>query len=430
MPVTPAITQLSTALSTSLDVDWDDIDGEELVDDLDVLLSAGARFDAVMARVTGAMDRSQAWADAGKGSAVALLRSMAPNHHKTAASKAVRNGERLRHMPLVADSFEGGRITSDHVRVFGELLHKRFEDRFPEFEQQLVEAAETLRFDQFCRLIQRWKDSADRSEPDRRDQQDLDAREVHLSRTFNNRGSLTGTLTPIAAFSIGIELDRLSDILFNQEWAEATERLGRGNVTKADLARTPAQRRHDALLLMAQRSSRVGDDPELPIPLLYVHCTVAELQAALEADAGGEPFPVRFDEGMCELEDHTPISHRMFVRLAVQAEIKRVVIDPKSLKMELGSGARMFSGAQHEAMAVRDRFCSCGCGISARRCEADHVVEVRDCGLTDIENAGAKCRTSHRLKTIKRTRDGPPTKPSNKPPTEPRPDPPGPIFRT
>ncbi|MFT5531720.1 MAG: hypothetical protein ACI91O_001750 [Candidatus Poriferisodalaceae bacterium] len=408
MPVTLAISQLNTALSAALGVDWDDVDGQELVDDLNVLLSAGARLGALMARVSGAMDRSQAWAEAGKGSAVALLRSMAPNHHKSAASRAVRNGERLRRMPLVAESFEGGRITSDHVRVFGELLHKRFEDRFPEFEKQLVEAAETLRFDQFCRLIERWKDTADRSEPDKRDQQDLDAREVHLSRTFNNRGSLTGTLTPIAAFSIGNELDRLSDILFDQEWAEATERLGAGKVTKHDLTRTPAQRRHDAMLLMAQRSSRVGEDPKLPIPLLYVHCTVAELHAALEADAGGTPVPVSFDEGMCEIEDHTPISHKMLVRLAVQAEVKRVVIDPKSLEMEMGRAARFFTSAQHEALAVRDRVCECGCGISARRCEADHIVEVRDDGLTNIDNGNPKCRKSHRLKTNQRTRNGPP----------------------
>ena len=159
------------------------------------------------------MDRSRVWADIGNGSAVALLRSMAPNRHKSAASRAVRDGDRLRQMPLVAGSFEAGRITSDHVRVFGGLLAKRFEDRLPEFEEQLVEAAETLRFDEFCTLIERWKDAADRSEPDRRDKQDLEARELHLSKMFNQRGKLDATLTPIARVTAGNEIDRLTDIL-------------------------------------------------------------------------------------------------------------------------------------------------------------------------------------------------------------------------
>jgi hypothetical protein len=422
MSVTPAIRQLNQELSNALEVDWDEVDAEELVANLDLLLSASGRLDALTARVGSAMDRSGIWAEQGKGTPAALVRSMAPNHHKAAAGRIVRNGERLRRMPLVAESFQAGRITSDHIRVFGELLHKRFENRFPEFEEQLVDAAETLRFDQFCSLIARWKDSADRSEPDKRDQQDLDSREVHLSRSFNNRGILSGTLTPIAAVSIGNELDRLSDILFKQEWTEATERLGERNVTTTDLLRTPSQRRHDALLLMARQSAGAGPNPNVPNPLLSVHCTLADLQAALEADAGGCPIPVPFDEGMCELEDHTPISHNMLVRLAVQAEIKRVVLDPKSLKMEMGRAARFFTTAQHEAIVVRDRVCECGCGISARRCEADHIIEFRDDGLTDIDNGSPKCRKSHRLKTINRTRNGQPTKP----PT----DPPGPILRT
>ena len=407
--VTPAYQQLNEAFTTALAIDCDNLTNEELVGNLDVMLTVGARCDALMAQLVNAVDRSRVLADEGKGSTVALVRSMAPNHHKSVAGRAVRNGDRLRRMPLVAVSFEAGRITSDHVRVFGELLQKRFESRFPEFEEQLVEAAETLRFDHFCLLIERWKDTADQSEPDRRDRQNQEAREVHLSRTFNKRGILAGTLTPIAAVAVGNEIDRLSDILFKQEWTEATERLGEGNVTKHDLARTPAQRRHDALLLMAQRSSGAGTNPRLPVPLLYVHCTAAELQTALEADAGGNPEPIPFDQGMCELEDHTPISHKKLVRLAVQAEIKRVVIDPKSLKMEMGRTARMFTPAQREALAARDRVCSCGCGISARRCEADHIVEVRDDGLTDIENGEPKCGPAHRLKTNKRTRNGPPS---------------------
>lgn len=137
---------------------------------------------------------------------------------------------------------------------------------------------------------------------------------------------------------------------------------------------------------------------------MYVHCTLADLRAALEADAGGEPDPVPFESSMCELEDGTQISYRMLVRLAVQAEARRVVFGPKGEILEFGKNARFFTPTQREAIAVRDRVCACGCGLSARRCEADHVTEARDDGPTDVDNGKPQCQPSHRKKTNKRNR--------------------------
>lgn len=101
-------------------------------------------------------------------------------------------------MPVTRAAFEAGEITTDHVCLLATLLHSRLQQAF---------------FDS--------------------DEQDLDTREVHLARSFNDSGILNGTLTPLGRNKLGTELDRLTDLLFKQDWKAATERLGEGNVSEA-----------------------------------------------------------------------------------------------------------------------------------------------------------------------------------------------------
>ncbi|MFT7649196.1 MAG: hypothetical protein ACI8Y4_003954 [Candidatus Poriferisodalaceae bacterium] len=413
-----ALTQVSKDLTSALKVDWDGLEPEELPAQAELVLSIHAKIEALVAKVIAGFDRSGIWAEQHRTPA-ALLSKLVPNRRRPVLNRAIRHGDRLRQMPHTADAFELGEITTDHVRLLTTLLHSRFENAFLDAEEVLVGYAKELSWNNFVRIVSRWKDAADRSEPDERDEQDLDARAVHLARSFNDRGILNGTLTPIGRVKFGSELDRLSDILFKQDWAAAVERLGEGNVTTSDLGRTLAQRRHDALVLMAESSAAAGKDPNMIKPQLYVHCTLADLEAAIEADAGGSPEAVPFEQSMCELEDHTQLSHRMLIRLAVQAEIRRVVFGPDGEVLNFGKKQRLFTPAQQDAMAVRDRVCLCGCGLSARRCEADHVTEVRDGGLTDLANGGPRCPSSHRKKTNLRTQRGSPNPPADETPLDP-----------
>jgi hypothetical protein len=395
------VASLQRELDAALALDWDTVDGVIVADVAVATLNLAAKLDALRAKVATALDRSGIWAEQGHGSAAAMLRRRAPNRHRGEASRDVRAGERLRRMPHVAAAHQRGLITADHVRLLGQCLDRRFGGRFAEFEEQLVEYAIELPLDHFTRLVNRWKDAADESLPDDRDLKDQRAREVHLSRSFKNRGILSGTLTPIARNIVDRELQRLADSLFQQDWAEATGRLGEGNVTADDLARTPAQRRHDALVLMAERSATNTADacsPTAPVRL-YVHCTEADLVSALHADAGVAPEPVPFTEAMCELDDGTPLSRATLVRLLVQGEVRRVVRGPGGEILEFGRRRRFFTPTQREAIAVRDRVCSCGCGLPAWLCEADHIIEWRDGGLTDLDNGQPACHLSHRAKT-------------------------------
>ncbi|MDG2112372.1 MAG: DUF222 domain-containing protein [Actinomycetota bacterium] len=292
-------------------------------------------------------------------------------------------------------------------------MHPRFEGQFTEFESELVGHAIELPWDEFAQLIAAWKQMADDAAQDDQDLKDQRARELHLARSFKNRGILKGTLTPIARSIVDKEVRRLEQQLFESDWADAVEWLGEGTgsegtgsdgtVTKEDLARTPAQRRHDALVWMAKRSAQADDvGPSGPEPMIYVHTTAADVVAALEADAGLTPQPVPYTESMCELEDGTPISRRTLVRLLIRAKVRRLVFDPAGAVIDAGRSNRWFSKLQKDVIASRDRVCDCGCGLSARLCEADHIIEWRDDGTTDVANGRPRCPTSHLFKTHNR----------------------------
>jgi hypothetical protein len=145
--------------------------------------------------------------------------------------------------------------------------------------------------------------------------------------------------------------------------------------------------------------------------VIHVHCTETELQATLEQEAGGTPLPVPAELAMRELEDGTPISRRTLVRLAIRPTLRRVVWGPDGEILQYGKTRRLFSRAQREAIAIRDRVCACGCGLPARLCEMDHIIEVRANGDTGITNGQLLCHPSHRFKTNTRNRAAAPGSP-------------------
>ena len=96
------------------------------------------------------------------------------------------------------------------------------------------------RYAAFRRKVRYWSDQVD---PDGTDQRACDqqaAAEWHASTSFQDEVFVNGRLDPVGGSIYERELERLTDWLFEQEWAEATARLGEGNVRVTD---SPAPRR-------------------------------------------------------------------------------------------------------------------------------------------------------------------------------------------
>ena len=134
---------------------------------------------------------------------------------------------------------------------------------FARDEAMLVDHALTLRFDDFVRAVDYWCQLHD---PDGVEHDAVDryqARSAHLSQTFDGTGVLDATFEPVGFALFSESLARIEREMWEADWVEARARLG-ASVCEADLCRTRAQRRYDALIEMARRAQAVPDGARLP----------------------------------------------------------------------------------------------------------------------------------------------------------------------
>lgn len=184
-------------------------------------------------------------------------------------------------------------------------------------------------------------------------------------------------------------LEKIEGELFAAEWAEAKERVGDG-VCTADLRRTPAQRRADALVEMARRAEAMPAGARLAEPLFTVL-------------VGYESFAGR----ICELADGTVVAGLTAAVVGPGLGGAGVFDGPDRIK-NVGVRRRIFTGATRRAVEVRDRQCFHEfCDLSADRCEIDHVRPWAAGGLTIEENGRVACGFHNRERHRQRKRPPP-----------------------
>jgi hypothetical protein len=253
--------------------------------------------------------------------------------------------------------------------------------------------AETEEWPAFCRKVTYWEQEADPDGVEQRAGSDQAVRRVHLSDGLHGTGILDGELTAIGHATVKTALERIYDEEFRAEWARAKQRLGR-DPQIGDLERTPAQRRHDALVEMARRAMTAPADGRRPKPLVTVL-------------VGYETFAGR----ICQLADQTVITPGTVAKLLQDdALIERVVFDGPSRVIDVGQ-ARCFTGALRRAIEVRDRECQWpGCHVPYPHCEIDHTQPYSHGGPTSQDNGEPKCGHHNRYKGNRTGREPPDTR--------------------
>ena len=245
----------------------------------------------------------------------------------------------------------------------------------------LVDFAKNLEFREFVRAVAYWLQRADPDGEDQKADDALSGRKLHLSQSVDGVWFLNGVLDPISGEIVSRQLARIEDALFQLDWAEATERLGR-EPTLEELERTPAQRRADALVEMAVRSAIAPRDGKRPEPSFSVL-------------VGYETFHGR----ICELSSGRVIPPGSLVPWLDEATIERAVFDGPSRIIDIGTRRRLFKGATRRAVEIRDRECfQTYCDVGSDRCQADHVVPYAAGGLTTQDNGRMACGFHNRLR--------------------------------
>ena len=346
---------------------------------MEVLHHELARFEAFVTEATAAFEASGEWAADGAKTASAWIatRCRVP---RGAARKRARLGRTLRHLPRCAEAWREGRIGADQARAIASARRHRTEASMARDEEMLVAQASEMGFEDFYRALSYWKQLADPEGADAAEEDRKAARNVYLEASVTGMWLGQMTLDPISGSIVSGELHRLEHELFEADCAEAKERLGR-TPRIDELARDGGQRRADALVEMATRSSTAPADGIRPAPLFSVLVGYEALHGRI-----------------CELENGTVVAPSSLQSWMDSAYFERAIFS-LGTRVDVSVRARLFTGGTRRAIELRDRICTHPyCYEPAETCEADHIEPYAAGGPTTQENGRLLCGFHNRLR--------------------------------
>jgi hypothetical protein len=334
-----------------------------------------AKLDAVCARATRSFDARGIARAEGARSTAAWLRIVG-RIEAGRAGRQVRHARALATFPATEEALAEGRINSDVVARITAVDNDRIDVALRLNEADLVDVAASSTYKEFSDHLGRWIETND---PDGGHRERPDGRRFHCSRTLGGAWALDGWLDPLSGRSFADEHQRIEQVLFDADWAEARNRLGR-DPRLDELARTPAQRRADALVEMARRSRTCGASDRRPAPLVTIVVG-----------------PQRFAD-TCSLLDGTPLSPAEVAEVLPDAVIERITYDGAERPLSV-SRQRTFRGALRRAILARDKGCTAPlCDEPAWRCEVDHRIPASAGGPTCACNGDTRCAHHNRTK--------------------------------
>jgi hypothetical protein len=338
------------------------------------------RLAAVTARAAAAFDAGGEWRTDGAQTAAAWL-AVECNQAKSVVKGEMARGRVLRHLPVTGAAWLAGDISAAHVRVLGAARRPDTAAQMAADEPLLVGYATTLRFHEFATVVAYWSQHVDPDGADDLAGRQRSARSCHLSQSVHGMWFGNVVLDPLSGAVVAGELGRIETELFGADWAAARQRLGR-EPTVADLGRSAAQRRADALVEMATRSAAVAAGARRPAPLFTVL-------------VGWETLRGR----ICELAGGTVLAPGALVPWLDEALVERVVFDGPSRVIDVGVRDRFFAGATRRAVQVRDQECFHDyCDVGVEGCQVDHIVPYGEGGLTVQANGRLACGFHNRAR--------------------------------
>jgi hypothetical protein len=323
------------------------------------------RLNAKLIAAVGEHDAAELWRNDGATSMTAWLRHHTRRSGRDAA-RCAKTARRLRQLPVTAAAYRDGALSGGQVQAIVTNLKDRTVDFFARHETELVLELARLSVGDTAVAMQDWARRAhavvgDGPEPL------LPERSLHLSRILDGRHELSGSFDPEGGAVIATAL-----------------RLAATGDVEGEPARSPAQRRADALVDVCRRfldhqQQRRGGRHR---PHLNIITTLHEL----EQQRGGR------------LVDGTTLDPTTVGRLVCDAGIHRVVTDGRSSILDYGTTTRTVPAPLFNALVIRDRHCRYpSCDRPPDWTEAHHIRWVTHGGPTALHNLVLLCSRHHHL---------------------------------
>jgi hypothetical protein len=373
-----------------------------------------AQFECLVATSVACFDAAGNFEASGAVTTKAWLKSECRLSGKQAALQ-VKRGRHLRRLPQTAEAFASGQLGGDQVDVLIAADSDTTHEALLLQERELVAQGTTLSHHQFVQYLGYWLHRADREGAEDQAERRCAQREVYLVQSFEDMWLGQMTLDPISGAIVRGELDRLEQLFFEAEWAEAKERLGREPLV-SELTRSPGQRRADALVEMATRS-KAAHDGRRPAPLFTVLVDYESLHGRLSQLEDGTVLPPGTLMPWLMQADVERATFKLGGQVEMGAPSKLAALTPEALKKavftpqrrnEVAPTTRLFTGATRRAIEVRDRTCAHPtCDVPASRCQIDHIQPWSQGGDTTQENGRLLCGRHNRMRNQREQPEAP-----------------------
>ena len=243
----------------------------------------------------------------------------------TSAADRLCVGEQLESLPRVAAALSVGEISYQSASLLCHLREQLGDKRELFAEVEMLELARrhsvaTLRY--LCRYARHVAD------PDgfaAEAEENFTRRRLHISQMGDGMHLIDGILDPVGGAALKTAIDSLA------------RRLG------ADDERTPAQRRADSLVELAQHAMDEGRLPRRNG--VKPHVTVTTTLEGLKNEVGAPP---------AEVEQTLPVSTRTLERVSCDCTISRVLL-AGSVVTDVGRATRVVSAPTRRALQARDK---------------------------------------------------------------------------
>lgn len=302
-------------------------------------------------------------------------------------------------LPAARDALHAGRIGSHHVRLLARALAPLDDDLCQQVQSDVLARTDWRTPRELERAALTAAAAADPSALAARARRAVQDRCVTVRPRPDGMASLWALLPAVDAQTVAAVVEARArsanppppSIATETRMAVATLSAGPHAPAGGVDERTLAQRRADALVAMAVAWLHAPG-----APLVHGMKPTVNVTVPLGTLLGVDDVPGRFADG-------SPLDPVTARRIAADptGTWRRLLVDPVTGHM-LDLGRQRYTPPPDLAAWVIARDVTCtgaGCGRPAATADIDHQVEWQDGGNTSPENANAKCRRCHDLKT-------------------------------
>ena len=319
------------------------------------------------------------------------------NGEANARAKTMRM---LRSLPAIKAAFTAGQIGVDQVQLLARVYgNGRVRGAMELRQGRFIEQAVVLGFSSFETRVREWERLIDEDGPEPEGERTHQRRNASLLQDpIDKSWELVAKCAALQGATMHDIYGHYIDAEWRIDWDKAVDLYGDA-ASVADMERTAAQRRADALFRIFQDATRAQDSAVAPGFCHNIVWSADTYTEMLERVAGADPEPIDPDSYTCRTIDGVPLDANEAIVNSITNTFRRIVVDAAGVTLDMGH-KRRFTGALRDAIFIQsNRTCIWpGCEVPASDCEADHVVEHSRGGRTNPGNGAPLCGMHNRLK--------------------------------